>query len=177
MERDAFKIREEGRILGASVLIFVTVGTHTEGFDRLIKEVDGLKGRGKIKEDVIMQIGNTKYEPKNCKWFRFESFKKILELNEDASVVIAHAGAGCIVTALGFAKPLVVVPRYKKFGEHVDDHQLDIAGALEKEKIAVPVYDIADLLTALKKAAKPNTGEEKSRLILNLKAYLNARRS
>ncbi len=152
-------------------MIFVTVSGWA--FERLIKAVDELVGSGKIKEKVVMQIGNTKYEPKNCEWFRFENLKRILELNRTARVVVAHAGAGCIITALQFKKPLVIVPRYKRFGEHVNDHQLDLAGALDTKGIAAAVYDISDLLSAIKRAELPKIDGGKAILISNLKSYLN----
>lgn len=154
-------------------MIFVTVGTHTQGFERLVKEVDSLVGSGKIKDEVIMQIGNTEYEPKNCKWFRFESFKKILELNKTARVIITHAGAGCILTALQFEKPLIVVPRYKKFGEHINDHQCDLAEAIDKEKKAINVMDICALQAALRNIGRFKKNREKNVLVKNLYDYLN----
>lgn len=154
-------------------MLFVTVGTHTQGFERLIKATDELAGSGRIKEKVVMQTGNTKYEPKNCAWFRFESFKKIQELNKNARIVITHAGAGCIITALHFNKPLVIVPRYKKFGEHVNNHQCDLALALEQEKKAISVADITGLENAIKSARAPPRKKGKNVLIENIRKYLD----
>ena len=45
-------------------MIFVTVGTHEQPFNRLIEEIDKLKGDGIIKEEVIIQKGFSNYEPK-----------------------------------------------------------------------------------------------------------------
>lgn len=153
-------------------MIFVTVGTHTQGFERLVKAVDELAGSGKIKEKVIMQIGNTKYEPKHCEWFRFECFKKIIELNNTARLVITHAGAGCILTALRFGKPLIIMPRRKKFGEHTDDHQADIAEALDKNGTAIAIHDASCLEQAIHDASGLCLKKEKARIVSNLKAYL-----
>lgn len=153
-------------------MIFVTVGTHTQGFERLIMAVDNLAGKGLINEQVTMQIGNTKYEPKNCAWFRFESFEQILELNRKATIIITHAGAGCILTAMQFKKPLIVVPRYKKFGEHVNDHQCDLAAALDKKGKAVVLYDINGLMGALERVKKLRQEERSSMLVEYLRKYL-----
>lgn len=49
-------------------MIFVTVGTHEQPFNRLVKAVDELKRDGIITEDVIMQTGFSTYEPKYCQW-------------------------------------------------------------------------------------------------------------
>lgn len=55
-------------------MIFVTVGTHEQPFNRLIKKVDELIGDGKITENVFMQTGYSTYEPKNCEWSPFLSY-------------------------------------------------------------------------------------------------------
>ena len=47
-------------------MIFVTVGTHEQSFNRLLKKIDELKKDGIIQEDVIMQTGFSTYEPKYC---------------------------------------------------------------------------------------------------------------
>jgi len=117
------------------------------GFDRLIKEMDEIAGRAD--EEVIMQIGETAYEPKNAKYFRFASKEKMDGLYNDARVVVCHAGVGSILTALEYGKPVIAVPRRKKYGEHVDDHQLDIAGEMEKEGRIRVVHDVEELEAAL----------------------------
>lgn len=52
-------------------MIFVTVGTHEQPFNRLIQKVDELKKDGVITEDVIIQTGFSTYEPKYCQWSKF----------------------------------------------------------------------------------------------------------
>ncbi|NJF25150.1 PssE/Cps14G family polysaccharide biosynthesis glycosyltransferase [Thermococcus sp. Bubb.Bath] len=155
-------------------MIFVTVGTHYQGFERLIRKMDKIAGR--IDDEVIMQIGYTTYEPKNAKWFRFlEREEDILELYKKADVIVAHAGAGTLLTALSFGKPIVVVPRLKKFGEHVDDQQLELAEALENMNKAIAVYDIEKLEDAIKKAKlllKYRPIQRNKKLILFLKSTL-----
>ncbi|NJE00293.1 beta-1,4-galactosyltransferase, partial [Thermococcus sp. LS1] len=118
----------------------------------------------------------TTYEPKNAKWFRFlEREEDILELYKKADVIVAHAGAGTLLTALSFGKPIVVVPRLKKFGEHVDDQQLELAEALENMNKAIAVYDIEKLEDAIKKAKlllKYRPIQRNKKLILFLKSTL-----
>jgi len=130
-------------------LIFVTVGNHYQGFDRLIKKMDEIAG--KIDEDVVMQIGHTAYKPVNAEYFSFlDSFEEILRLNRDARVVVSHAGAGSIVTALKEKTPVIVVPRLKKYNEHMNDHQLEIAKAMSDNKNVTVLYNIESLEDSLK---------------------------
>ena len=154
-------------------MIFVTVGTHYQGFERLIRKMDEIAS--KIDDEVVMQIGFTQYEPKNAKWFRFlENEEDILELYKKADIIVAHAGAGTLLTALSFGKPLVVVPRLKKFGEHVDDQQIELAEALKSMGLAIPVYDVEELENAIKKAIsmKAKSVKRNKKLVNFLKEYL-----
>lgn len=130
-------------------MIFVTVGNHNQGFDRLIKKMDEVAGV--IDEQVVMQVGYTTYKPVNAEYFSFvESFEEILRLNREARVVISHAGAGSIVTALKEKTPVIVVPRLKKYNEHMNDHQLEIAKAMSENKNVITIYDINNLEDLLK---------------------------
>ncbi len=111
-------------------MIFVTVGLHNQGFDRLIKKMDEIAGT--IDEDVIMQIGHTNYTPKNATYFRFkDDFSEIVNLNKNARLVVCHGGAGSIIAALEQKTPVIAVPRLKKFREHLNDHQFEISPGLE----------------------------------------------
>ena len=94
-------------------MIFVTVGG-MRPFGRLVKEMDRIAGE--LDEKVVMQIGSTDYEPKNCEYFRFVPRKDIEEFYASARVIVCHAGGGSILTALQHGKPLVLVPRIKSRG-------------------------------------------------------------
>ena len=165
-------LREEGKVRGCGGMIFVTVGTHYQGFERLIKKMDEIADR--IDDEVIMQIGYTKYEPKNAKWFRFAEYEKMLELIEESDVIICHGGAGTLLDSLRFNKPIIIVPRLKKFGEVYDDHELELAEALESARKAIAVYDIEKLEEAIKKAKslKYKPVKRDKRLANFLKEYL-----
>lgn len=58
-------------------MIFVTVGTHEQPFNRLIQKVDELKRDGIIKDDVIIQTGFSTYEPKYCQWSKLIPYQQI----------------------------------------------------------------------------------------------------
>ena len=69
-------------------MIFVTVGTHEQPFNRLIKAVDDLKGKGIIQEDVIIQTGFSTYELKYCQWNKLIPYQQMVKNVEDARIVI-----------------------------------------------------------------------------------------
>lgn len=112
------------------MMIFVTVGTDAS-FDRLMKVVDAWAGRTNRK-DVFAQIGKGGWVPQNFESKEFlkpEEFKKKIQ---EASVVIAHAGMGTILTALNFGKPVLVMPKRASLGEHRTEHQTATAQHLAK---------------------------------------------
>ena len=45
-------------------MIFVTVGTHEQPFDRLVKAIDELKRDQLITDDIFIQTGYSTYSPK-----------------------------------------------------------------------------------------------------------------
>ena len=49
-------------------MIFVTVGTHEQQFNRLVECVDQMKQKGLLEDEVIIQTGFSTYEPKCCTW-------------------------------------------------------------------------------------------------------------
>ena len=134
--------------------IFVTVGTFSTGFDRLLKEIDMLIEKRVIRKKVIAQIGSSKYTPKNYEWIRFTSKEVFWDTMKESKIVITHGGVGSITNALKFNKRTIVVPRRKEFGEVVNDHQLEITRELERQGKIIAVYDIQDLEKALKRAEK-----------------------
>ncbi|MEE8401436.1 MAG: PssE/Cps14G family polysaccharide biosynthesis glycosyltransferase [Candidatus Hydrothermarchaeaceae archaeon] len=148
-------------------MIFVMVGTHNRGFGRLVKEMDKIAEN----EEVVIQTGNTKYRPKNAKYFDFAGLRTIHDYIEKADVVVAHGGIGCVTDSLQYGKPLVIVPRLKRHNEHTNDHQLDLAGEIEKEGKAIIVLDIERLEDAIKDSLQLSVhkmeGEDKVVGIIN----------
>ena len=113
-------------------MIFVTVGTHEQQFNRLVKAVDDLKMDGVITEDVIMQTGFSTYEPKYCKWYKLIPYQQMEQYVRDAHIVITHGGPASFIMPLQIGKIPIVVPRQKKFDEHVNDHQLEFVKNISK---------------------------------------------
>ena len=127
-------------------MIFVTVGTHEQQFNRLIKKIDELKRDGFIKEEVFIQTGFSTYEPKYCKWSNLISYEEMEKYNREANIVITHGGPASFLAPLSYGKIPIVVPRQVKYDEHVNDHQVDfVKEVAERMGTIIPVYDIKDL--------------------------------
>lgn len=127
-------------------MIFVTVGTHEQPFNRLLKKVDELKKDGIIQEDVIMQTGFSTYEPKYCEWSKLIPYQQMIKNVEDARIVITHGGPASFIMPLQIGKVPIVVPRQHKFDEHVNDHQVEFArNVAERMGNIILVEDIEEL--------------------------------
>jgi beta-1,4-N-acetylglucosaminyltransferase len=121
-------------------MIFLTVGTQF-AFDRLIKSVDQAIDAGHISGEIIAQIGQSVYQPRNFDakpFFDKPLFDKHLS---QSSAMIAHAGMGTITMAMQNNKPLLAMPRLKKYGEVVNDHQLALAKRFEEFGHILVAYD------------------------------------
>jgi beta-1,4-N-acetylglucosaminyltransferase len=112
-------------------MILVTVGLHNQGFERLIQAADELASS--LSERVLIQYGSSKYIPESAEHISYTSGEQMENLVREARLVIAHAAAGSILLALREGKPLVVVPRLKEFNEVYDNHQIQLANALNNE--------------------------------------------
>ncbi len=113
-------------------MIFVTVGTHEQPFDRLLKCVDKMIEDGIINEEVVVQKGFTDYEMKNCKSSKLIPYEEMQKNIEKARIVITHGGPASFLDPLRYGKIPVVVPRKKDFNEHVNNHQLEFSKEVEK---------------------------------------------
>lgn len=153
-------------------MILVTVGSHTQGFRRLVEEMD--KIAPELGEPVLMQTGFTRYTPRNTKYFKFVDEASMDKLLSEASIVVAHGGAASLMKALFLGKPTVAVPRLRKFREHIDDHQLELAQALAEKGKVIVVEDIADLKNAVEKARRltPSPVTPKKELAKLLKNHI-----
>jgi len=69
----------------------------------------------------------------------------------EASSVISHAGMGTITMTLSNNKPLLVMPRLKKYGEVVNNHQAAIAKRFSELGHLLIVYDVKDLPDGIRK--------------------------
>lgn len=127
-------------------MIFVTVGTHEQQFNRLVKYVDNLKRDNLIKEDVIIQTGFCTYEPKYCKWSKLYSYTQMERNIANARIVITHGGPSSFIMLLRCGRIPIVVPRKADFDEHVNNHQLNFCKEVNKRyRNLIVVEDIEKL--------------------------------
>lgn len=132
-------------------MILVMLGTQNNSFHRLLEEIDKLINDGLIKEDVVVQAGYTKYESTNMKIFDFISSDELDKLEQQADCIITHGGVGSIISSIEKDKKVIAVPRLKRYGEHVNDHQLDIVQSFDKLGYIIGVTDVLQLSYALQK--------------------------
>ena len=122
--------------------IFITLGSQKFQFNRLLKIVDELCEKGTVDaEDVFAQIGYSDYLPRN---FNYKKFMNRDEFNMEmskAEIVITHGGTGAIIGAVKKGKKVIAVPRRAKYGEHVDDHQLQLVGQFKEMNLIYACND------------------------------------
>jgi beta-1,4-N-acetylglucosaminyltransferase len=120
-------------------MIFLTVGTQFP-FDRLVKAVDNALDEGLIKDEIFGQIGESSYRPRNFEFVKSVDRCVFDEWTQRSSGIISHAGIGTIALALCNGKPLLAMPRLKRYREVVNDHQVAIARKFEQLGYVVVAY-------------------------------------
>lgn len=129
-------------------MIFVTVGTHEQPFNRLVEYMD--KYASEHEEEVIIQTGFSTYVPQNAKWSKLYPYRAMLELVNRARIVITHGGPSSFIMPLQIGKTPIVVPRQYKFNEHVNDHQVKFCKEVESRMGTILlVEDIKELNVVL----------------------------
>jgi len=134
-------------------MIYVTVGTMFMDFPRLIGKMDVIAHE--TNEPVIVQIGLGGTLPRHCEYFRFRPREDVLALQREARVIVCHAGIGSVLDAMEAGRPLIVVPRLKKFREHVTEHQMEVAEAVQRRGWGRMVLDIDELPGACAQPPEP----------------------
>lgn len=136
-------------------MIFVTVGTHHQPFNRLLNALDTLDGN-----DLVVQHGPAEPPRGVARAEAYMPFDSMLECFREADVVVTHAGVGSVLCARREGHVPLVVPRRHDLGEHVDDHQVELTRALEARGSVIAVWDIATLAVAVASARPRRAGVE-----------------
>ena len=155
-------------------MIFLTVGTHPRPFDRLTKGIDNALEEGSLQPPVFGQIGCGNYMPRHYKWTRFLEFSDFGQYVRKCSLMICHGGAGSIITGLTLKKKMLVMPRLKRFGEHLDDHQLDLVYKLHSQRKIVIMLDLDELpdSLAIVRSLSGDVESSRGKLVQFLGCYL-----
>lgn len=105
-------------------MIFVTVGSRNYPFDRLFEKLDQLYEDGTLKGEMFAQTGTSTYVPKHYEYKNFISQEEFLEKVQASDIVVSHGASGSIMKALNAGKKVIAVTRLEKYGEHINDHQI-----------------------------------------------------
>ena len=120
-------------------MIFITVGTHEQQFNRLVEYMD--RWAASHDEDVVIQTGYSTYEPKHCEWSKLYPYWKMVEWVDKARIVITHGGPSSFIMPLQIGKTPIVVPRKHEFDEHVNNHQVKFCKEVESRMGTIVVVE------------------------------------
>lgn len=138
-------------------MIFVTVGTHEQPFNRLVEYMD--KWAAVHEEEVIIQTGFSTYEPTNCHWQKLFPYHEMVRNVGEARIVITHGGPSSFIMPLQIGKIPIVVPRKFEFNEHVNDHQVDFCKQVAQRKgNIIVVEDVNKLRDTIEQYGDTVTG-------------------
>jgi beta-1,4-N-acetylglucosaminyltransferase len=128
-------------------MILVMTGTSGKPFDRLLRMFE----RVPLDEAIVMQCGPSKLRLPGTICVPYLPVDQLDKYVRDARVVVSHAGVGSVSHALKTGKRPVIVPRLRRFGEAVDDHQLTFARRLHDARVATMANNGDELLGALQR--------------------------
>ena len=150
-------------------MILVTLGTQKEQFTRLLDYIEN----SKIKDEIIVQAGHTKYNSKKMKIFDFIPYEKMNEYIEQADLIITHAGTGSVLMPLKKEKKIIVCARDMKYEEHIDNHQQELVEVFKGEGYVLELNENIRLDDLMKKVKsfKPK------KYISNTEKFINKLRS
>lgn len=126
-------------------MIFVILGSQKFQFNRLLKKLDDLIEQKLIQEPVFAQIGVSDYMPRHYDYQPFLNADTFDRYQDEAELIITHSGTGAIIKAVKKGKRVIVVPRLCQYGEHVDDHQVQIAEMFDQLGLVCACKELDEL--------------------------------
>lgn len=126
-------------------MIFITLGTQDKTFERLLIKIDEMINKGIIQEEVIVQAGYTKYKSKNMEIFDFIDMNQFNSYIERADKMITHAGVGSIINGINNGIPVLAVARRVKYGEHENDHQVEITNKFIEQQYILGCLEVEEV--------------------------------
>ena len=133
-------------------MILVLLGTQNNSFHRLLEEVEKNINEGTINEEVIVQAGYTKFKSHKMRIIDLISKEQLEQFQEEASLIITHGGVGSIITSIKKGKKVIAVPRMHEYGEHVNNHQVQIVKNFDEQGYIIGIERVEDLKQAIIKS-------------------------
>lgn len=131
-------------------MIFVVLGTQDKSFQRLLVAIENCIKKGNIQEKVVVQAGHTVYKSDCMDILDFIPMKEFNQYIQKSDLIITHGGVGTILDSLKKNKKIIAVPRLKKYGEHENDHQLEIIDQFDQEGYILSCIDLNQLGSKIK---------------------------
>ena len=151
-------------------MILVILGTQDKEFPRLLQAVEKEIKKGSIKEKVVVQAGQTKYESDCMEIFDLLPAPEFDRLMDEADIIITHGGAGSILGAIKRGKKVIAAARLAEYKEHHNDHQKQIIGEFVKQGYILELSDFNQLGKLLKeiKTFKPKKFKSNTKNMIHL---------
>lgn len=146
------------------------LGTQNNSFHRLLEKIEELIKNGVIKDNVIVQAGYTKFKSDDMQIFDLIPREKLEKYQNQADLIITHGGVGSIITSLKLGKKVIAMPRLHEYGEHVNNHQIEIVELFDNKGYIIGCMDLEKLEEALKKVKEfePKKYELDNHKMLNI---------
>lgn len=158
-------------------MILVLLGTQNNSFTRLLESIQSNIDKKIINDEVVVQAGFTKFESKNMKILDLIDKEELSKLQDKADLIITHGGVGSIISSIKKGKKVIIVPRLKKYDEHVNNHQLQIARRFEQEGYVKYIINLKNLEKVIKSMDKfvPRKYESDQSNVLNIiESYIDS---
>jgi len=142
------------------VSTFVSVGNAVQPFPRMLEAVR--KCSAQLPHPILVQSGSTSFAATEMLVRPFLSSEEFAEAIERSELIILHSGAGSVIHAVRAGKTPVVMPRQKLYAEHIDDHQVEFARAMEGAGRVVVAFEPGDLADAISRARRVDAAGPKT---------------
>ncbi len=154
-------------------MIFVTVGTQDKPFARLLQYLEECD----IKEKVVIQAGFTEFKSDKYEVLSYIDKKEFDQYMDEADIVITHGGVGTIMAALSKKKKVIACARLKKYGEHTNDHQIQLIEPFKEKGYILELNEensLKDLLEETKKFKVPDIELNNANFVKKLEDYIES---
>ena len=135
-------------------MILVLLGTQDKPFTRLLDEIERLKKEKIINDEIVVQAGLTKYKSENMEIHGLIQVDELMKLMKKSDLVITHGGVGSILSALQLDKKVIAIPRLAEYGEHTNNHQIQIVNEFFNTGYILKCDNPSDLESVLKELKK-----------------------